>query len=65
MTRAARPRCPGPIRAGLPRGKPAADSAAAAVGALYQDHAVGLIWLAYLMPGDRASVDRHIATAIW
>ena len=33
---------------------PAADSAAA-VAALYQNHAVGLIRLAYLMLGDRAS----------
>jgi hypothetical protein len=30
------------------RGKPAADSAAAAVAALYQHHAVGLIRLAYV-----------------
>jgi len=45
------------------RGKPAADSAAAAVGALYQDHAVGLIRLAYLMLGDRASAEDAVQDA--
>jgi DNA-directed RNA polymerase specialized sigma24 family protein len=38
------------------RGIPAADSAAA-VAALYQNHAVGLIRLAYLMLGDRAGAE--------
>ncbi len=35
----------------------AGDSAAAAVGALYQSHAVALIRLAYLMLGDRPSAE--------
>jgi DNA-directed RNA polymerase specialized sigma24 family protein len=45
------------------RGKPAADSAAAAVAALYQHHAVGLIRLAYLMLGDRASAEDAVQDA--
>jgi len=45
------------------RGKPAADSAAAAVAALYQHHAVGLIRLAYLMLGDRAGAEDAVQDA--
>ena len=45
------------------RGKPAADSAAAAVAALYQHHAVGLIRLAYLMLGDRAGAEDAVQNA--
>jgi RNA polymerase sigma-70 factor (sigma-E family) len=39
------------------------DSAAAAVGALYQSHAVGLIRLAYLMLGDRPSAEDAVQDA--
>ena len=55
--RAARPALPW-TDSGWPdaRGVPAADSAAA-VAALYQNHAVGLIRLAYLMLGDRAGAE--------
>ena len=45
------------------RGKPAADSAAAAVAALYQHHAMGLIRLAYLMLGDRAGAEDAVQDA--
>jgi hypothetical protein len=45
------------------RGKPATDSAAAAVAALYQHHAVGLIRLAYLMLGDRAGAEDAVQDA--
>jgi len=45
------------------RGKPAADSAAAAVAALYQHHAVGLIRLAYLMLGERAGAEDAVQDA--
>jgi len=45
------------------RGKPAADSAAAAVAALYQHHAVGMIRLAYLMLGDRAGAEDAVQDA--
>ena len=45
------------------RGRPAADSAAAAVAALYQHHAVGLIRLAYLMLGDRAGAEDAVQDA--
>ena len=45
------------------RGKPAADGAAAAVAALYQHHAVGLIRLAYLMLGDRAGAEDAVQDA--
>ena len=45
------------------RGKPAADSAAAAVAALYRHHAVGLIRLAYLMLGDRAGAEDAVQDA--
>jgi RNA polymerase sigma-70 factor (sigma-E family) len=45
------------------RGKPAADSAAAAEAALYQHHAVGLIRLAYLMLGDRAGAEDAVQDA--
>jgi len=45
------------------RGKPAADSAAAAVAALYQHQAVGLIRLAYLMLGDRAGAEDAVQDA--
>ena len=45
------------------RGKPAADSAAAAVAALYQHHAAGLIRLAYLMLGDRAGAEDAVQDA--
>ena len=45
------------------RGKPAADSAAAAVAALYQHHAVGLIRLAYLMLGDQAGAEDAVQDA--
>ena len=45
------------------RGKPAADSAAAAVAALYQHHAVGLIRLAYLMLSDRAAAEDVVQDA--
>ena len=45
------------------RGKPAADSAAAAVAALYQHHAVGLIRLAYLMLGARAGAEDAVQDA--
>ena len=45
------------------RGKPAANSAAAAVAALYQHHAVGLIRLAYLMLGDRAGAEDAVQDA--
>src|SRR5690349_16821663 len=44
------------------RGIPAADSAAA-VAALYQHHAVGLIRLAYLMLGDRAGAEDAVQDA--
>ena len=44
------------------RGIPAADSAAA-VAALYQNHAVGLIRLAYLMLGDRAGAEDAVQDA--
>ena len=45
------------------RGKPAADSAAAAVAALYQHHAVGLIRLAYIMLGERAGAEDAVQDA--
>ena len=41
----------------------AGDSAAAAVGALYQSHAVALIRLAYLMLGDRPSAEDAVQDA--
>jgi RNA polymerase sigma-70 factor (sigma-E family) len=44
------------------RGIPAADSAAA-VAALYQNHAGGLIRLAYLMLGDRAGAEDAVQDA--
>jgi RNA polymerase sigma-70 factor (sigma-E family) len=40
-----------------------ADDSAAAVGALYQSHAVGLIRLAYLMLGDRPSAEDAVQDA--
>ncbi len=45
------------------RGILAADSAAGAVEALYQHHAVGLIRLAYLMLGDRAGAEDAVQDA--
>jgi RNA polymerase sigma-70 factor (sigma-E family) len=39
------------------------DRAAAAVAALYQDHAVSLIRLAYLMLGDRAAAEDAVQDA--
>jgi RNA polymerase sigma-70 factor (sigma-E family) len=41
----------------------AGDGAAAAVGALYQAHAVGLIRLAYLMLGDRPGAEDAVQDA--
>ena len=41
----------------------AGDSAAAAVGALYQSHAMGLIRLAYLMLGDRPGAEDAVQDA--
>ena len=45
------------------RGARASDAAAAAVAALYQSHAVGLIRLAYLMMGDRPGAEDAVQDA--
>jgi RNA polymerase sigma-70 factor (sigma-E family) len=50
---------PGPVRLG----RDAEDSAEAAVGALYQASAVGLIGLAYVMLGDRPSAEDVVQEA--
>ena len=48
-----------------PARRNAADSAEAAVGALYDTHAVGLIRLAYLMLGDRPSAEDVVQDAFF
>jgi len=48
-----------------PRGTHAGDRAEAAVEALYQAHAVGLIRLAYLMLGDRSAAEDAVQDAFF
>jgi RNA polymerase sigma-70 factor (sigma-E family) len=48
-----------------PAGTHAGDHAAGAVAALYQDHAVSLIRLAYLMLGDRAAAEDAVQDAFF
>lgn len=48
-----------------PAGTHAGDHAAGAVAELYQDHAVGLIRLAYLMLGDRAAAEDAVQDAFF
>ena len=53
----------GSTDSGWPDPQHAGDSAEAAVGALYQSHAVGLIRLAYLILGDRPSAEDAVQDA--
>jgi RNA polymerase sigma-70 factor (sigma-E family) len=48
-----------------PAGTHAGDHAAGAVAALYSEHAVGLIRLAYLMLGDRAAAEDAVQDAFF